>query len=186
MAIARSRRVAGLLRAEVGTDPATGKPTLTWWFDQAALAAEQATDGWYGLLTNLDPAQVDAAEVLARYKGQEVVERRYGAFKGPLAVAPLFVQSNRRIQALVTVICLALLIFCLVERQARRAIAPEVTLQGLYVGQPAKPTGRLIFQALAGLRLIPASGHDPPIIPQPPPLQARLLHLLDVDPTQPA
>jgi hypothetical protein len=184
-AIARSRRVAGLLRSEVGTDPATGKPTLAWWFDPAALAAEQATDGWYALLTNLDPAQVDAAEVLARYKGQEVVERRYGAFKGPLAVAPLFVQSNRRIQALVTVICLALLIFCLVERQARRAIAPDLTLHGLYVGQPAKPTGRLIFQALAGLRLIPASGHHPPVIPQPTPLQAQLLELLDVDPTQP-
>jgi transposase len=183
--IARSRRVAGLLRAQVGVDQATGKPTLVWHFDQAALAREQATDGWYGLLTNLDPAQADAAQVLARYKGQEVVERRYGAFKGPLAVAPLFVQSNRRIQALVTVICLALLIFCLVERQVRRAIAPDLTLDGLYVGQPARPTGRLIFQALARLRLIPASGHDPPIIPQPPPLQARLLQLLDVDPTQP-
>jgi hypothetical protein len=83
------------------------------------------------------------------------------------------------------VICLALLIFCLVERAVRRAIAPDLTLQGLYVGQPAKPTGRLIFQALAGLRLIPASGHDPPVIPQPSPLQAQLLELLDVDPTQP-
>jgi transposase len=184
-AIARSRRVSGLLRAQVGTDPATGKPTLAWWFDPAALEREQATDGWYGLLTNLDPTQADAAEILARYKGQEVVERRYGAFKGPLAVAPLFVQSNRRIQALVTVICLALLIFCLVERKVRRAIAPAVVLAGLCVGQPAKPTGRLIFQALEGLRLLPATGHDPPIIPQPPPLQARLLHLLDVDPTQP-
>jgi hypothetical protein len=47
-AIVRSRRVASLLRAEVGTDQATGKPTLAWWFDQAALAAEAATDGWYG------------------------------------------------------------------------------------------------------------------------------------------
>jgi hypothetical protein len=68
--------------AEDGTDPATGKPNLAWWFDQAALAAEQATDGWYALLTNLDPAHADAAQVLARYKGQEVVERRYGTFKG--------------------------------------------------------------------------------------------------------
>jgi hypothetical protein len=183
--IARSRRVAGLLRAKVGTDPVTGKPTLTWWFDPAALEHERATDGWYALLTNLDPAQADAAGVLARYKGQEVVERRYGAFKGPLAVAPLFVQSNRRIQALVSVICLALLVFCLVERQVRRAIAPDLLLQGLYLGQPAKPTGRLILEALARLRLIPASGHDPPVIPQPPPLQARLLELLEVDPTQP-
>jgi transposase len=183
-AIAKARRVSGLLRAQVGVDQ-RGKPTLTWHFAPDVLAAERATDGWYALLTNLDPTQADAAEVLARYKGQEVVERRYGAFKGPLAVAPLFVQSNRRIQALVTVICLALLVFCLVEREVRRAIAPEVTLQGLYVGQPAKPTGRLIFQALAVLRLIPGSGHDPPIIPQPPPLQARLLQLLDVDPTHP-
>jgi hypothetical protein len=30
----------------------------------------------------LDPAQVDAAEVLARYQGQEVVERRYGGSRG--------------------------------------------------------------------------------------------------------
>jgi len=183
-AIAKGRRVSALLRAQVGVDE-RGTPTLAWWFDPDALAAEQATDGWYALLTNLDPAQAAAAEVLARYKGQEVVERRYGSFKGPLAVAPMFLQSNRRIQALVTVICLALLIFCLVEREVRRAIAPASTLDGLYVGQPAKPTGRLIFQALARLRLLPASGHDPPIIPQPPPLQARLLHLLDVDPTQP-
>jgi hypothetical protein len=174
--------VAGLLGAEIGVDQ-RGNPTLTWWFDPNALAAEAATDGWYGLVTNLDPAQADAAEVLARYKGQEVIKRRYGSFKGPLAVAPMFLQSNRRIQALVTVICLALLSFCLVERQVRRAIAPAVRLEGLSVGQPAKPTGRLIFEALARLRLIPASGHDPPIIPQPPPLHARLLHLLDVDPT---
>jgi transposase len=183
-AIATQRRVGAYLRAEVGTHE-RGTPTLTWHFDPAALAAEQATDGWYALLTNLDPTHADAAAVLARYKGQEVVERRYGTFKGPLAVAPMFLQSNRRIQALVTVICLALLIFCLVERQTRRAIAPDRTLDGLYVGQPAKPTGRLIFQALAGLRLIPATGHDPPVIPQPSLLQAQLLELLDVDPTQP-
>jgi hypothetical protein len=80
-AIAKQRRVGAYLRAEVGTNE-RGMPTLTWHFDPAALEREQATDGWYGLLTNLDPARVDAAGVLARYKGQEVVERRYGAFKG--------------------------------------------------------------------------------------------------------
>jgi len=83
------------------------------------------------------------------------------------------------------VICLALLIFCLVERGVRRAIAPKLTLEGLYYGQAAKPTGRLIFDALAGLLLNPASATSPPTIPQPPPLPARLLELLDVDPTPP-
>ena len=184
-AIARDRKVTGLLRAKVGTDPATGKPTLSWAFDQEALQAEQASDGWYGLLTNLAVEQADAAEVLRRYKGQEVVERRYGAFKGPLGVAPMFLKDNRRIAALVSVICLALLVFCLVERAVRKAIAPAIELPGLYVGRPAKPTGRLVFEALAWLRLNPARGHDPPTIPTPPPLQAKLLELLDVDPTRP-
>src|SRR6266542_3940537 len=123
---------------------------------QAALDALAATDGWYALLTNLDPAEADAAEILRRYKGQEVVERRYGSFKGPLAVAPMFLKDNRRIAALITVICLALLIFCLVERQVRQAIAPAQKLDGLWAHRPAKPTGRLIFTALARLRLTPA------------------------------
>jgi transposase len=184
-AITTSRKLVGVLTAEVGTDPATGKPTLGWHFDQAALDAQAATDGWYALVTNLDPAQADAAEILRRYKGQEVVERRYGSFKGPLAVAPLFLKDNRRIAALITVICLALLVFCLVERQVRRAIAPASKLDGLWAHRPAKPTGRLIFAALARLRLLPASGTDPPIIPRPPPLQAHILELLKVDATRP-
>jgi transposase len=184
-AISRARRVSALLRTTVGTDPATGKPTLVWSFDEQALAAETAIDGWHALLTNLDPAHADASEVLRRYKGQETVERRYSAIKGPLAVAPLFLKNNRRITSLITVICLALLIFCLIERQTRLAIAPQTTLDGLYVGRPAKPTGRLIFEALAQLRLIPATTREPPGIPQPSPLQARLLALLEVDPTRP-
>ena len=54
-----------------------GKPTLTWWFDQQAIDAEAATDGWYALLTNLDATQT-APEILLCYKAQEAVERRYG------------------------------------------------------------------------------------------------------------
>jgi len=183
-AISRARRVTTYLHSETGTDPATGKPTLTWWFDQTTIAAEAATDGWYALLTNL-PDTVAASEVLIRYKGQEAVERRYSAFKGPLAVAPMFLKTNRRIAALITVICLALLIFCLTERAVRAALTPETRMSGLVPGQKAKPTGRLIFQALGGLRLIPATAGQPALIPHPGPVQARLLDLLAVDPTQP-
>lgn len=179
--IAAKRRVKAYLITEVGAD-ITGKPTLAWHFDQDALDAEAATDGWYALLTNLDRSEADAAEVLCRYKGQEVVERRYANFKGPLAVAPMFLKNNRRIEALISVICLALLIFSLVERAVRLAISPAAKLAGLWAGRPAKPTGRLIFSALARLRLIPATADSPAEIPRPPPLQARLLELLEVDP----
>jgi len=182
--IAAKRRVKTYLIATVDVDN-TAKPTLVWSFDQAALDAEAASDGWYALLTNLDPDHADAAEVLRRYKGQEAVERRYGNFKGPLAVAPMFLKNNRRIEALVSVICLALLIFCLVERAVRVAISPAIKLAGLWAGRPAKPTAKLIFTALAKLRLQPATSTSPAIIPKPPPLQARLLELLGVDPRQP-
>jgi transposase len=184
--ITSQRRVSACLRARAGTDPDTGKPTLTWNFDQQAIDAEAATDGWYALLTNLDRGHADATRVLILYKGQEAVERRYSAFKGPLAVAALFLKSNRRIAALVTVICLALLIFCLVERQVRQALAEQgqTRVDGLYAGRPAIPTGRLILQALATMKIIPGAGQDPPIIPQPTPLQLRLLDLLDTDPRQ--
>jgi transposase len=182
--IARDRKVSPYLRYSAGTSPATGKPTLTWHFDQDAVNAEAATDGWYALLTNL-PAEVSPGEVLLRYKGQEAVERRYGNLKGPLAVAPVFLKNNRRIAALISVISLALLIFCLIEREARRNLAPATKIDGLYNRQPARPTGRLILTALASLQLIPATATSPAQITRPTTVQARLLQLLGVDPTRP-
>jgi transposase len=186
-AIAAQRRVKAYLRTTITQNPA-GKPVLSWHFDQAAIDAEAAADGWYALLTNLEPSQASPEEVLRRYKGQHVVERRYGEFKGPLAVAPLFLKNNRRITALITVICLALLIFCLVERQVRNALALHGEMMtGLpgYGPAPARPTGRTIFQALADLRLIPAHNGNPATIPKPAGVQAQLLDLLDIDISRP-
>ncbi|MFD1934504.1 hypothetical protein ACFSKW_23835 [Nonomuraea mangrovi] len=100
-----------------------------------------------------------------------------------MAVTHLYLQNNRRFNALITVICLALLIFCLIERQVRRALATRATAaDGLYADRPAIPTGKLILDALAGIRLIPGSGQSPPTISQPTDLQLRLLDLLDIDP----
>jgi Domain of unknown function (DUF4277) len=182
-AIAIKRRVGNYLVTDIGADT-DGNVTFAWHFDQAAIDAEAATDGWYALLTNVAVAQADAAEVLRLYKGQEVVERRYGDFKGPLAVSPMLLKNNRRIQALITVICLALLVFCLVERAVRLAISPDITMIGLYPERrPMKPTGRLIFAALSGMRLTPATTYRPAEIPQPTDIQMRLLEHLDIDPT---
>jgi hypothetical protein len=64
------------------------QPTLAWSFDQAAIDAEAATNGWYALLSNLPPDDADTTQVLIIYKGQEAVERRYSAFKGPSPSPP--------------------------------------------------------------------------------------------------
>jgi len=187
--ISRKRRVSAYLRTHITTDPDTGKPVFGWHFDQTAIDAEAATDGWYALLTNLHPTTADAAEVLHRYKGQSAVEQRYSTIKGPLAVAPIFLQTNRRITALITVIALALLIFSLIEREVRRRLAAQdrSDMVGFYAydNRAVRPTARLILQALYDLRLIPAHHQQPPKIPQPGWLQAQLLALLDVDPTRP-
>jgi len=181
-AIARDRRVGDYLHATIATSQ-NGHPTLDWHYDQTAINAEAATDGWYALLTNLDPDAVPASQVLARYKNQPAAsERRYHDFKGPLAVAPMFLHASRRIAALIGVICLALLIYCLIEREARRNLAPATTLDGLYAGRPAKPTASLILTTLAPLRLRAATSDGTPEIPQPDALQLRLLDLLNIDP----
>ena len=186
-AIAAKRRAGKYLRTAITAGPA-GEPVLAWHFDQDAIDAEAGADGWYALLTNLPPSQAGPAEVFRRYKGQHVVERRYGEFKGPLAVAPIFLELNRRITALITVICLALLIFCLVERQVRQALAPHGEMMtGLpgYGPAPARPTGKTIFRALADLRLIPAHDGNPATIPKPAGIQAQLLDLLKIDISRP-
>jgi hypothetical protein len=86
------------------------------------------------------------------------------------------------------VICLALLIFCRVERQVRQTLVPHGgMLTGLpgYGPAPARPTGRTIFRALADLRLILADDGNPATIPKPAGVQARLLDLLNIDISRP-
>ena len=182
--ITTTRRVATCLRTTIATDP-DGKPTLHWHFDQDILAAEAAADGWYALLTNL-PEAINAEQVFLRYKGQSVVERRYSEFKGPLAVTPIFLQHNRRIQALINVICLALLVYCLIERQVRQALESEQTMRGLYPDNRAvRPTGHLILYHLATLTLRPGTATDPPTILISRGIQTHLLELLGIDETRP-
>ena len=179
--IATQRRVGTHLRTTIGADH-NQRPTLDWHFDHATLDAEAATDGWYALLTNLPPT-LTPAQVLTRYKAQPgISERRYHDLKGPLAVAPMFLHTNRRMAALLGVICLALLVYCLVEREARHNLAPATTLDGLYAGRAAKPTANLIFAALAPLRLRTTTDGTAEI-PEPDPIQKRVLDLLKIDPT---
>jgi hypothetical protein len=101
----------------------------------------------------------------------------------------MFLQTNRRITALITVICLALLIFSLIEREVRNRLADQghTDMVGFYAydNRAVRPTARLILHALNDLRLIPAHDRQPPKIPQPGWLQTQLLAQLKVDPTRP-
>jgi hypothetical protein len=84
------------------------------------------------------------------------------------------------------VICLALLLFCLIERQVRRALGSEQKMQGLCPGsQKVRPTGRVILYHLSDLRLRVSSATDPPVIAITRGIQLYLPYLLGLEPAHP-
>ncbi|AUY52408.1 hypothetical protein EH183_29720 [Streptomyces sp. CB01881] len=94
--------------------------------------------------------------------------------------------TAEKIAALITVICLALLVFCLIERQVRQALGPEQTMRGLYPDNRAvRPTGRMIFYHLASLMIRPGTTTSPPIVLINRGARAHLLELLGTDETRP-
>jgi hypothetical protein len=182
--IAAKRRVTSCLHWHVHEDD-TGTPSLEWTFDQDMLSAEAKADGWYALITPLTAEQATPARVLIHYKGQGAVERRYADFKGPLAVTPVFVQLNRRAAALIQVICLALLVFCLIERQVRRALGSEQTMAGLYPdNRRVRPTGRMVLYHLGELNLRIGNVTDRPTVQITRGVQLHLLELLGIEVTR--
>ncbi|WP_327122474.1 hypothetical protein OG206_32085 [Streptomyces sp. NBC_01341] len=84
-------------------------------------------------------------------------------------------------RARIQVICLALLVFCLIERQVRRALGPEQTITGLYPdNRRVRPTGRMIFYHLGELTLRIGHITDPPAVQITRGVQLHLLDLLDL------
>lgn len=147
-----------------------GKPTLSFDRDQDAITQAERLDGIYCLITNLKADQADPATLLAHFKEQERVERGHRTLKGPLRVRPLFVQNDERITALLAVCCFALMIYTLIERDARR-LYPD-GLPALGEGRTGPATARAVFTLLQDSELI----HTTNAITVEPPTPARELY----------
>jgi transposase len=124
------KRVATLLRRhparpflEVQVQGDDAGPSLSWTRCEEALAAAVRLDGRYVLGTSA--AVLDAEQMLARAKRRDVPEKRYALLKGPLAVRPIYLHKEERIRALVFCSLVALLVFALLEWQARRVLLPQ-------------------------------------------------------------
>lgn len=144
-------RAGRWLRTEIRCD-ADNNVSLRWWRDLAAVADAERRDGLYALVTNLGPRQCSANRLLGLYKDQALSERAHHFLKGPLAVRPVFLKSNRRAAALLGVCSIALLVYGLIETELRQAIAPARTIAGLLPeGRAARPTAENVFRAFTGL-----------------------------------
>lgn len=159
---------------------------IEWQLDQETLSNLERLDGLYSLTTNIPASDASVDEILRDYKKQNDVERRFADWKGPLSVRPVFLKNNKRVVGLILVLALALLVFCLIEREVRRQL-PEGKLQGLLpVNRPVKATGRNILQTLGELTIVglrSSSGYHWQA-PEPNQTQARLLELLGTNLTK--
>jgi transposase len=81
------------------------------------IAEAEKQDGVFPLVTNR--RDLSARDVLAIYKRQAQIEKRFSQLKTQFAVAPVFLKSVHRVVALLTVYYLTLLVQALVEREAR-------------------------------------------------------------------
>ena len=93
---------------------------LNYHIDNAAVAADAASDGVFPLVSNA--ADLDELQLLHAYKRQPTIEKRFSQFKTDFEVAPVYLKAVHRIQALLAVYFFALLVEALAGTRARRAM----------------------------------------------------------------
>lgn len=127
--------------------------SLSWQRNACALSAAARTDGLFPLLHN---TQLPGEEVFSAYKEQPHLEKRFSAGKTVLQVAPVFLKSTRRIEAMLLLFFIALMLLSLIER-AIRAQMREQNIKSLPIRSSRMktdaPTWRVIRLFFENLNL---------------------------------
>jgi transposase len=154
-----------------------------------AIIADSLCDGLFAMVTNEKRDDMDPLAILDAYKYQPFLEKRNEQLKTVLSVAPIYLKKPERVAALLLVYFLAVLVFALIEREARLSMKErDIESIPLYPENRAckAPTSDGILSAFLGLRrsqLFDQSGaivrtfHDP--LPK---VASQLLKLLGVSP----
>jgi transposase len=153
--------------------------------DETQVARDAASDGCFPLISN--DRQMTDAELLAAYKYQPNLEKRFSQLKSTQLVAPVLLHDPARIEALLCCHFIAMMIQSLIERQVRRAMKTKGLQQlSLYPedrGCAAPTTARVldIFTGLARHHLVDQHGQLVQTFhPELTELQALVLDLLDI------
>jgi len=97
---------------------------LVFTFDAAAAEADQRYDGLSVLFTTA-PLHHSGDELFTQFKEQNYIELLHHQMKTPLAVRPVFLKSPRRVEALVTLLQIALQAYQVLERRYRQTVPEE-------------------------------------------------------------
>jgi transposase len=97
---------------------------LEFTFDAAAAETDGRYDGLSVLFTTA-PVQHSADELFTKFKEQNYIELLHHQMKTPLAVRPVFLKSPRRVEALVTLLQIALQAYQVLERRYRQTVLED-------------------------------------------------------------
>ncbi len=158
---------------------------VAWHVNENVVARDAASDGCFPLIT-CDP-DMSPADVLAAYRYQPNLERRNHMLKGPQEVAPVYLKTPHRIEALLLCQFLALLTEALIKREIRTAMKTaklhNIPLYPELRACPAPSAPRVleIFNSVARHHLLDHQGHvvqtfEPALTP----LQHQVLDLLAI------
>jgi len=168
------------------TKKVTTRFELTYRINDARVAEDARSDGIFPLITNL--AELSELELLKTYKRQPTIEKRFSQLKTDFEVAPVYLKSVHRIQALLSVYFFALLLEALLERELRQAMQHKgVETLPLYPeGRPCRwPTARRVLDLFESIqRHTFTAGKRPAeiLVTDLTPVQRRLLTLLGLPP----
>ncbi len=157
---------------------------ISWSVDAVRLAEAESLDGIFPLITNAKP--MTAEEVLRAYKRQPIIEKRFSQLKTDFSVAPIYLKSVTRIQALLAVYFFALIVQTLLERELRQAMErAKIESLPLYPEDRAcrRPTTRKILDLFDGVQRheLTLPGREPEVfVTQLSPLQKQILKLLGI------
>jgi len=150
------------------------------------LQADAASDGMFPLITNA--RDLTPKQILEAYKFQPRLEKRHEQLKSVQNVAPVWLKSVARIEALLLLYFIAILVHALIERELRLGMA-AAGIERL----PLYPEERLckapcserileVFQPLQRHRLLENAKLAEIFEPETNDLQRQILNLMSLDP----
>jgi len=151
------KKQGGKGRPKTGDTRTVYQITATAQKDDETIHHNQRRLGQFIVATKeLDPEKLTDEDTLRAYKDQQQVERGFRFLKDPLFFAhAIFLKTERRIQAMVMIIGLALLIYAIAERKLREALKKMDEALLDQKNKPTKtPTMRRIFQMFEGVTVL--------------------------------
>lgn len=111
-----------------------------------ALPQTPQAQGWTVLATTISPAVCSDEQILRAYQDQNsTVELGLRWIKNPAAITPMWLEKPERIAALAMLTVVGLLIYGLIQRQARRYLQEHQQQLPGNKGLPATPTAAVVM-----------------------------------------